>query len=142
MINGFIQTGDIHIGECRTLTDYLDRHKGVLSSIIDIAEKRNLMIVDTGDLFHARNTKFDEKFLAEWWLSELELRKIPSIHSVGNHDHLAGSLFQLKGYEYLSQSFTYTKIFTSVTTTTVGDIGFIVIPWGDHSKSCENYSGC
>ena len=95
---GFIQTSDIHIGECRSLEGYIARHKDVLSQVLDSAEESKLLLVP-GDLFHRKDTRYDEYMLAKWFILECERRKIYLILTAGNHDHLEGKKTQLDKLE-------------------------------------------
>lgn len=127
----FIQTSDIHIGECRALDGYLDRHKSVLEQVLCEAEKTKLLLVP-GDLFHRKDTRYDEFMLAKWFILECERRNIYAVFTTGNHDHLEGKktqLDQLNGFPY-----KYTKIVGwEPEAISVGNIGIICIPWRDYT---------
>lgn len=124
----FLQTGDVHIGECRSLAGYLERHKSILTQIIDYAYNLHLPLFICGDLTHTKSTNYEEQFLLFWWLGEIEKRKIPTIIIAGNHDHLWGEVTQLDGYKYMP--FNYIKIVTwHPDVHIVGHIGVICIPW-------------
>lgn len=128
-MSGFIQTGDIHIGECRSLSGYIARHKGVLTQIIDTAYNFGLPLLITGDLTDSKSTTYEEQFLLDWWLCEIEKRKIPTVIIAGNHDHLWGEVTQLDGLKYMP--FKYIKIITwhpDICQIT-DEIGVIGIPW-------------
>jgi DNA repair exonuclease SbcCD nuclease subunit len=124
----FIQTGDIHIGACRSFSDYLIRHKNVLIQIMDHAYNSGLPLLITGDLTDAKSTTYEERFLLDWWFCEIEKRKIPTVVITGNHDHLWGEVTQLDGLKYMP--FNYIKIVTwHPDIHIIGDIGIICIPW-------------
>ena len=127
----FIQTSDIHVGECRSLEDYLSRHKSILQQITDFAVDTKLPLVIPGDIFHAKKTPHEEKFLVDWWFGDLDEKQIPTIITAGNHDHLYGEVTQLDGYQY--HPYKYVKIVTwKPKVLTIGDIGFICISWGGY----------
>lgn len=129
--NSFIQTSDIHIGECRSLENYIERHKKVLEQILESAQETELLLVP-GDLFHRKDTKYEELMLARWFILECERRKIYLILTTGNHDHLAGSRTQLDMWKGLP--FEYTKIITwEPEAIRVGNLGIIGIPWRDYT---------
>lgn len=124
----FLQTSDIHIGECRSLSGYDERHKGILTQIMDTAYNLGLPLLISGDLVHTKSTNYIEQFLLFWWLGELEKRKIRTIIIAGNHDHLWGEVTQLDGFKFMP--FNYIKIVTwHPEVVILGDIGVICIPW-------------
>jgi len=126
--HSFIQAGDIHIGECRSLVGYLNRHKSILTQIMDTAYNLGLPLLIPGDVLHSKSTSYDERFLLYWWLGELEKRKIPTVIISGNHEHLWGEVTQLDGLKYMP--FKYIKIITwHPDVHFIGDIGIICIPW-------------
>jgi len=126
--HSFIQTSDIHIGACRSFEGYLDRHKNVLTQIIDHAYNSGLPLLIPGDLLDSKSTTYDERFLLDWWLCEIEKRQIPTVITAGNHDHLWGEVTQLDGLKYMP--FKYIKIVTwHPDVIFLGDIGIICIPW-------------
>lgn len=127
----FIQTSDIHIGECRSLEGYLGRHKNVLQQITDFAVEQKLPLIVPGDIFHTKNTTHEEGFLVDEWLGDLDRKQIPTIITAGNHDHLYGEVTQLDGYQY--HPYQHVKIVTwKPKVLTIGDIGFICISWGGY----------
>lgn len=129
----FIQTGDIHIGECRSLDDYLPRHKQVLTQIMDTAYNEGLPLLITGDVTHNKNTTHDERYLLFWWFGEIEKRKIPTVVIAGNHDHLSGEVTQLDIFKYIP--YQYIKVFTwHPGIHVIGDIGIIAIPWRGYTS--------
>jgi len=131
-MTGFIQTGDIHIGECRTLDGYLERHKSILKQILAVAVDRALPLVIAGDIFHTRKTTHAEKFLADWWFGEIERSKTPTIVITGNHDHLYDNITQLDGYTHMP--FQYVHFVTwDVKSIVFGDTQFICVPWRNYS---------
>jgi DNA repair exonuclease SbcCD nuclease subunit len=131
-MNGFIQTGDIHIGECRTIPDYLNRHQGVLDSITKQAQDSGLPLIIAGDLFHAKNTTHEERLLATKWLFDLETKQVPTILIAGNHDHLYGESTQLDFYQYCG--FRNVRVFGwKPGVTHIGDIGFICLSWQSYT---------
>lgn len=124
----FIQTGDIHIGACRSLEGYIERHKGVLTQIMDTAYNRGLPLLITGDLTHSKTTTHEESFLLHWWFGEIEKRKIQTVVITGNHDHLNGEFTQLDAFKCMP--FKYIKIVTwHPDIHIINDIGIICIPW-------------
>ena len=124
----FIQASDIHIGVCRSFTDYLERHKNLLIQIMDHTYNLGLPLLLVGDLLDSKSTTYEERFLLDWWLGGLEKRKIPTIIIAGNHEHLWGEITQLDGLRYMP--FKYIKIITwHPDIHIIGDIGIIGIPW-------------
>lgn len=125
----FLQTGDIHLGECRSLSDnYLERHKDVLVQIRDIAYNNRFPLIITGDIFDAKSTTYAERFLFYWWLNQLEKGEIPTVVIAGNHDHLWGEVTQLDGLRYMP--YKYVKIVSwHPEVHIIGHIGIICIPW-------------
>ena len=129
--SSFLQTGDIHIGECRTLVGYLGRHKSILTQIIDTAYNLGLPLLITGDITHTKSTNYEERFLLDWCLGEIEKREIPTVIITGNHDHLWGEVTQLDGLKYMP--FKYIKIVTwHPDVHIIGQIGIICIPWRNY----------
>ena len=130
----FIQTGDIHIGECRSLDGYLPRHKNVLTQIMDIAYNEGAPLLITGDLTHNKTTTHDERnLLLFWWFGEIEKRKIPTVVITGNHDHLYGEVTQLDGFKHMP--FQHIKIILwHPDVHIIGDMGIIGIPWRGYSS--------
>ena len=94
-----LQTGDIHVGECRSLANYLDRHKQVLDEITQVATQHDFLII-AGDIFHTKTVSNEEKFLVDYWFSALEKLNISTFIVSGNHDHLYGSVTHLDGYSH------------------------------------------
>ena len=130
----FIQTSDIHVGECRSLDGYLERHQGVLQQITDLAVERRVPLIVPGDIFHAKTTTHAERFVVDEWFGDLERKSIPTIITAGNHDHLWGEVTQLDGYAKLP--FKFVKIVTwKPQTVKIGDMGFICISWGKYTTS-------
>jgi len=126
--HSFIQVGDIHVGECRSLANYLARHESVLTQIMDTAYNYGLPLVITGDITNSKSTTYEERFLIDWWFSEIEKRKIPTVVITGNHDHLWGEVTQLDGLKMMP--FKYVKIVTwHPDICVLGNIGVICIPW-------------
>lgn len=126
--HSFVQASDIHIGACRSFADYLPRHKSVLTQIMDYAYNNGLPLLIPGDLLDSKSTTYDERFLLDWWLCEIEKRKIPTVITTGNHDHLWGEVTQLDGLKQMP--FKYIKIVTwHPDVVCLGDIGIICIPW-------------
>ena len=133
MSSCFIQTGDIHTGECRSLDGYLPRHQQILTQIMDIAYNEGLPLLIAGDVIHNKTTTHDERILLFWWFSEIEKRKIPTYVIAGNHDHLYGEVTQLDCLKYMP--FKYIKITTwHPDVHVIGDIGIIGIPWRGYSS--------
>jgi len=129
--DSFIQTSDIHIGECRAFEGYLERHKQVLLQVILEAEKTGALLVP-GDLFHRKDTRYDEFMLAKWFILECEKREIYLVVTAGNHDHLEGKktqLDKLDGFPY-----KYVKIVSwEPEAIMLGNMGIICIPWRDYN---------
>jgi DNA repair exonuclease SbcCD nuclease subunit len=128
-----LQTGDIHVGECRSLDNYLQRHKSVLDEITGLAKKINGPLIISGDIFHTKTVSNEEKFLIDYWLSSLEKNKINTIIISGNHDHLYGEITHLDGYlhfpwNYLNVVATKPKLIK------IDNVAFICIPWGNYSE--------
>jgi DNA repair exonuclease SbcCD nuclease subunit len=128
----FLQTSDIHIGECRSLEGYLARHRGILSQIIEQAKKRNLPVIIPGDLFHLKNTTYEERLLGSWFLGTLEEEGIDAIVTAGNHDHLKGKMTQIDDYRFMP--FKHVKIIGwDPEIHIIKDTGFIGISWGSYT---------
>lgn len=128
---GFIQTGDIHIGESRQIPNYLERHKKVLWEITERAHKAMLPLVIAGDLFHARTTTHEERILASSWLSDLDEKAIPTILIPGNHDHVRSDVTQIDLFRYYR--FQHVRVVTwKPEVVILGDIGFICMGWQDY----------
>ena len=124
----FIQTSDIHIGECRSLDNYLARHEKILYQILYLAEERRLPLVIPGDIFHDKKTTPDEEILFFKWLADIEDMEIPTIITTGNHDYLWGDTTQLTKCLYMP--YNYIKfIDREVNIHIINDIGFICVPW-------------
>ena len=133
----FIQTSDIHIGESRSLDNYLTRHEKILYQILYLAEERQLPLIIPGDIFHDKKTTDEEELLFYRWLGDIEERQIPTIITTGNHDHLGkslwGELTQLTKATHMP--YKYIKIIDwEPNVTSIGDIGFICIPWNKVSE--------
>jgi DNA repair exonuclease SbcCD nuclease subunit len=132
-ISKFIQTGDIHIGASRSLEGYLERHKQVLTQVMDLAYNKGMPLLITGDLTHSKTTTHDESYLLHWWLSEIEKRKIPTVVIAGNHDHLYGEVTQID--ELKCMPFQHIKIVTwHPDIHIINDLGIICIPWRNYSS--------
>ena len=127
----FVQTGDIHIGESRNCIGYLERHKDVLWQIIDYCEKSKLPLLVSGDLFHRNDTKHEERKLAYDFISEIEKRKIYTVISAGNHDHIDGEKTQLDALYNIPLK--YVKIVGwKPEVIKIGNIGIIAMSWQDY----------
>lgn len=128
----FVQTGDIHIGESRNCVGYLERHKNVLWQILEYCESNKLPLLISGDLFHRNDTKHEERKLAFDFLAEIEKRKIYSVITSGNHDHIEGEKTQLDAIENLP--FKYIKIVRwKPEAIKLGNIGIIALSWQDYN---------
>lgn len=124
----FIQVGDIHIGACRSLEGYRERHKGLLNQILDITYNKGLPLLITGDLTHSKTTTHEESFLLHWFFGEIEKRKIPTVVITGNHDHLHGEFTQLDSLKCMP--FKHIKIVTwHPDIHIINDIGIVCVPW-------------
>lgn len=127
----FIQTSDIHVGECRSLEGYLERHRSLLNQITAFAKEQNLPLIVPGDIFHTKKTTHEERFLVDQWFAELDRNKIFTIVTAGNHDHLYGEVTQLDGYAH----HPYEKVQIVTWKPKViyhGDTAFICISWGGY----------
>lgn len=134
----FIQTSDIHVGECRSFDGYLERHQSVLKQILNIALETGFPLIVPGDIFHLKNTRIEEWFLVFWWLAELEKSGVQTLITTGNHDHMYGSVTQMDGFAKIP--FKNIKIIPwEPETYSIGNIGFIGIPWrGYKTKEIED----
>lgn len=149
-MNRIVQTGDIHVGECRSLAGYLARHKSVLDLITLHAQLKKAPLIVAGDIFHTKTVSNEEKFLVDYWFSCLEKNKIFTIVITGNHDHLYGDVTHLDGYAHFP--WKYVNIVPQRPKCLLNDgVGFICIPWGGYSQEqlseiVHNYrdyvSGC
>lgn len=129
---GFLQIGDIHIGECRNLDGYLERHKSILEQAIFYAKHYQLPLVVSGDLFHLKGTTHKERHLAAWFLNEIEKTPHGGLVIGGNHDHIEGEFTQLHEYEIMP--FTKVKIIPKKPQIVqLFGIEFFCIPWGGYS---------
>lgn len=128
----FVQTGDIHIGESRAYQGYLERHKDVLWQMLDYCEKNSLPLLISGDLFHRNDTKHEERKLAYDFLAEADRRKIYTIITTGNHDHIEGEKTQLDAI--LNLPFKYVKVVSwKPEVIKLGNIGVIALSWQDYT---------
>ena len=128
-----LQTGDIHVGDCRSLESYLLRHKFVLEQITTIAKKSNYPLIISGDIFHTKTVSNEEKFLVDYWFSDLEKNSIFTVVISGNHDHLYGDTTHLDGYAHFP--WKYVNIVSQVPRLIKqGAIAFICVPWGGYSE--------
>lgn len=130
----FLQTGDIHIGECRKLdARYLDRYKSVLSQITSLCVEKSLPLIIAGDLYHSPNITYDERLLGDWWLGDLERNKIPTVLIAGNHDHKSGEFTTLDGYKHMP--FQYVKVIAwQPELVKIGQTTFLGLSWHNYSK--------
>lgn len=126
-----IQVSDIHLGVCRTLNNYLQRHIDIFKQIIQIAIEKKCPVLIPGDLLDSPKITHDEYNLVLWFLCELEKNCIPTIVSPGNHEHMYDDIYALNFLEHIP--FKYVKIFNKPSVTTIGDIGIIALPWKDYS---------
>lgn len=127
----FIQCGDIHIGETRSLEGYLDRHWGVLKQIADDASRLGVPLVITGDLFHTKKITQEERHLADKWIGYLEKNNVQGLIIAGNHDHLYGDVTSLDGYAHLGLGIHI--VTWSPQIVTMNGIDYICIPWRGYS---------
>lgn len=127
----FLQVGDIHIGESRFLPEYVLRHRDVLSQIHTLAKQVGMCII-TGDLFHHKKVTTEERHLADWFLSEFEIQKIPTIMISGNHDLVHDQLTLLDGYSYYPWNFL--KITTKPARFEGTPLPIICLPYANHTK--------
>lgn len=128
----FVQTSDIHIGESRNYEGYLERHRNVLWQILDYCEKNKLPLLISGDLFHRNDTKHEERKLAYEFLSEAEKRKIYTVVTSGNHDHIEGERTQLE--TIIDFPLKYVKIISwKPEVVKLGNIGIIALSWQDYN---------
>lgn len=128
----FVQASDIHIGECRSLPGYLERHRGILNSITSQALQNGCPLVIAGDIFHAKNTTPDEALVAFEWFSSIESHQIPTVVIPGNHDHLFGQRTQLD--PFLHVPYKHIRVFGwEPGVWEYGDAGFICMGWQDYS---------
>lgn len=131
--SGFIQTSDIHIGESRNYDGYLERHRKVLWDILDLAQKKKKPLLIPGDIFHRNDTRHEERRLAYEWICEMEDRKIYSIITAGNHDHIEGTSTQLD--PLLKFPFKYVKIVAwEPEVIELGNLGIIALSWQDYTE--------
>lgn len=127
----FVHTSDLHIGECRTLDDYIIRHKAVLEQIINAAHKMMLPLIVSGDIHHTKKTNQEERFLVDWFIGTCERLRIDTIIIPGNHDHLYGIVNQLKGYANFPFKFVRIVTGPEPEVFVIKDTTFICVPWGD-----------
>ncbi len=128
----FVQTSDIHIGESRNYEGYLERHRSVLWQILEYSDSNKLPMIIPGDLFHRNDTKHTERKLAYDFIAEAEKRKIPTVITTGNHDHLEGDKTQLDNL--LEFPLEYVKIVGwEPEVVRVGNIGIIALSWQDYT---------
>lgn len=127
----FLQSSDIHVGECRTLPGYLERHQQILWNILDKAKEFKVPLFVPGDVFHIRKLIFDELVLVGRWLAELDQIGVPVVFTIGNHDDIDGIRTQMDLYQV--NPYRNVKIFTKPATCRVGDIGVICLPWKNYT---------
>lgn len=131
-MTGFLQTSDIHIGECRSLDGYLERHRSLLEQIIYNAHHYRLPVIIPGDLFHVKGTSHRERYLAAWFIQELDRTPLGAIISSGNHDHIDGEFTQL--HEFALMPLQKVKIVPwEPRIEVLNDINFLVVPWRNYS---------
>jgi DNA repair exonuclease SbcCD nuclease subunit len=129
----FIQTSDLHIGHCRTLDGYLERHAGILEQIARKAQELSMPLIVAGDIFHSKTTRHEERILAFNWLCDLEQKEVPTIIIAGNHDHLDGEATQLAGLDRMP--FRFIRIAAwHPKVVKLGGAAFICIPWRKYTK--------
>jgi exonuclease SbcD len=127
-----LQCSDIHIGACRDLPNYRDRHQKALRQITDIAATRRVPLIIAGDVVDNKKTTHEERYLVDEWFGDLEKKKIETIIITGNHDYLYDGRTQLDGYNVLP--FEYVHFVTwEPRPIVLCDIGFICIPWRGYS---------
>jgi len=130
----FVQTGDLHTGESRNIPDYLPRHRGVYEQIVEHTVKRGVPLVITGDMFHSKIIRHEERWLVDWLIGTLERLGVPTIIIAGNHDHLYGETTLIDGY--LHFPFQHVKIFGwEPGVHFIGDTGFICISWRGYTSA-------
>ena len=135
----FLQVSDIHIGECRTLPGYLDRHKKVLEQVIEKAKEYRtspIQLVVAGDLCE-KNPTFAEQCLVAWFLGQIERNGIETILISGNHCHIGSGRTELDLFAELP--YTHLHIFTKPGFHKAyaghgSDIGFICLPWKGYTR--------
>ena len=86
-----VHTGDIHVGACRSVFDYLNRHKTALQEIIDLVAAKvaagiNVAVALGGDLADRKNMSEEERDLIMWFVVELVRLGVHVIIINGNHD--------------------------------------------------------
>jgi DNA repair exonuclease SbcCD nuclease subunit len=132
----FLQTSDIHVGECRNMPGYLPRHRKILMDIYDAVKKSKCALLLPGDIFHVRKLVFEELVLIAEWLVKLDTLDVPIIISTGNHDDIDGinTLMDLyKAFPYKNVKI-HTQPATEIFQNRAGeDIGVVVLPWGNFS---------
>jgi len=129
----FLQTGDIHIGECRALPDYLDRHEKVLWQIANLAIANKLPLLMTGDLFHLKSTKHEERWLAARWIGYLEENEVHSIFIDGNHDHLYGEFTQMMEFSHMPLKYVRMVAWSPRVVNMLG-VSYLAIPWRNYEE--------
>jgi DNA repair exonuclease SbcCD nuclease subunit len=135
---GFIQTGDIHVGESRSLEDgYLERHASVFSQIISHCKKTGLPLIIAGDIFHFKKITNEERFLVDKFFADLEHEKIETIIISGNHDHLYGDFTSINGYALLPfKHLRFVDWSPRLLSLQIHDtlVDFICIPWRGYTE--------
>lgn len=107
----FLHISDLHIGEGRTLPNYLDRYQKVLWQVFDVLKKHSLnLLLVSGDIFHRVDLTHEEKDLIVKWLSTLEQKKINTFMINGQHDIINPHYTHLNTFDILKQ----TKIFKHI----------------------------
>jgi DNA repair exonuclease SbcCD nuclease subunit len=129
----FLQTGDIHIGECRTLPGYLERHEAVLDAIHAESVRLRLPLVIAGDLFHTKTPTAEERYLADRWIGKREKSGLFTLLIAGNHDHLWGARTLIDGYRNFP--FQHVKVVGFEPEAVLfGTTLFVCVSWGGYSK--------
>lgn len=86
----FIHTADLHINSLRRFNGYLDRVRGMLARILEVAvEERVDFIVVSGDIYDRLDITHSERSVLSEWLASSD---IPIVLTSGNHDKRSGEV--------------------------------------------------
>jgi len=128
----FVQSSDFHVGKGRSIPGYLERHGAVLYQIADYCIANSLPLLIPGDLYD-RKPLFKETLLVEGWLNYLEAKKVRTIASPGNHEHIAGTEFLLDNLPLFPLKFVSVTGFEPQHFVHE-DTLIITIPWGGYKE--------
>lgn len=129
-----IHTGDWHIGACRRLDGYLERHRSILEQIFELAVNQKVdALLICGDIFHRQDTTHDERNLFYELIAKYDGR-VNTIVIDGNHDETNTKSSQLTTLEFLSYKLETTHIVSKTPKVIkINNDYVIAVPWANYS---------